>query len=95
MRISVAEGRQLRNVGAQRRHPGFTSSRMALPSISDRPRFSPSPVNACAAALSVRFTLTGSTFSAIEVTVSNKVLNSVVTEVASITMDGVIECAAG
>ena len=46
----------------------------------DWPNLSPSPVSACAAALSVRFSLTGSTFSAIEVTVSNNVLNSVVTD---------------
>ncbi len=40
--------------------------------------------------LSVRLTLTGSTLSAISVSVSNNVLNSVVTDVASITVDGVI-----
>jgi hypothetical protein len=39
--------------------------------------------------------LTGSTFSAIEVSVSNNVSNSVVTNVASITMDGVIDCVVG
>lgn len=50
---------------------------------------------ACAAALSVRLTLTGSTFSAIEMSVSNTVLNSGVTDLASITVDGVVAWAAG
>ncbi|CNY81233.1 Uncharacterised protein [Mycobacterium tuberculosis] len=39
----------------------------------DSPNLSPSPVNASAAALRVRFSLTGSTFSAIEVSVWNNV----------------------
>src|SRR5207245_547589 len=73
----------------------FRSSRIVLPLISDAPNFSPNPASACAAAPSVRFTLTGSTLSAIEVSVSNNVLNSVVTDVASITVDGVIDCVAG
>ena len=51
----------------------------------DCPNLSPSPVSAWAAALSVRFSLTGSTFSAIEVMVWNSVLISVVTDRASIT----------
>src|SRR6202012_4705252 len=74
---------------------GFTWSRVALPLVIDCPNFSPNPVSAWAAALSVRLTLTGSTFSAIDVSVSNNVSNSVVTDVASITVAGVIDCDAG
>src|SRR5437899_3036793 len=71
------------------------SSKMALPSTSEPPNLSPNPDNACAAAKSVRLTLTGSTFSAIEVSVSNNVLNSVVTDLVSITAAGVIRSGAG
>ncbi len=49
------------------------------------PNFVPRPLSASAAADSVRFSLTGSTFSEIEVNVSNNVLNSVVTWEASMT----------
>ena len=61
----------------------------------DCPNLSPNPVSDCAAALSVKFSLTGSTFSAIEVTVWNNVLISVVTDRASITDCGVIFCCDG
>ena len=64
---------------------GLTSSSAALPLMIDCPNLSPNPLSACAAALSVRLTLTGSTFSAIEVMVWNSVLISVVTDRASIT----------
>src|ERR1700761_1442090 len=74
---------------------GFTWSRILLPLTIDWPNLSPSPVSAWAAALSVRFTLTGSTLSVSSTTVSNTVLNSVVTDVASITDDGLIRCGAG
>lgn len=66
-----------------------------MPLSNDAPNFSPSPASACAVADSVRFTLTGSIFSVIEVNVWNTVLNSVVTAVASITVEGVIGCGAG
>ena len=68
---------------------------MALPLTIDCPNLSPNPVNACAAAASVRFNLTGSTFSTIELSVSNNVLNSVVTDLASITCCGVMRCGVG
>ena len=68
---------------------------MALPLTIDCPNLSPNPFNASAAAATVRFSLTGSTFSAIEVSVSNNVLNSVVTEIASITCFGEIRCGVG
>ena len=61
---------------------------MALPLTIDCPNLSPNPASACAAALSVRFSLTGSTFSEIEVMVWNNVLISVVTDLASITVCG-------
>ncbi|CAG6868117.1 hypothetical protein PICSAR15_04581 [Mycobacterium avium subsp. paratuberculosis] len=48
---------------------GFTSSSKAFALTTDWPNFSPRPDNDCAAALNVRFSLTGSTFSAIEVIV--------------------------
>src|ERR1700757_4320856 len=74
---------------------GLMSSRMALPLTIDCPNLSPNPANACAAAASVKLTLTGSTFSAIEVMVSNNELNSVVTDRASITCCGVTRCGVG
>ena len=74
---------------------GLTSSSAALPLMIDCPNLSPSPLNACAAALRVRLTLTGSIFSAIEVMVWNSVLTSVVTDRASITFFGVIRCGSG
>jgi hypothetical protein len=61
---------------------GLTSSRIALPLTIDCPNLSPKPARDWAAALSVRFSFTGSTFSAMEVTVWNSVLISVVTAVA-------------
>ncbi|CFA12853.1 Uncharacterised protein [Mycobacterium tuberculosis] len=61
----------------------------------DSPNLSPSPVNASAAALRVRFSLTGSTFSAIEVSVWNNVLISVVTDRTSMTSFGVIRLFVG
>ena len=54
----------------------------------DWPNRSPSPSSACAVAASVWFSLIGSTFSATDTTVSNNVLNSVVTVVTSITSRG-------
>ena len=57
----------------------------ALPLTMERPNLVPSPVSASAVAESVRLSLTGSTFSAMEVSVSNRVLNSVVTVEASMT----------
>ena len=57
---------------------------MVLPFSSDSPNRSPSPVSASAVAVRVWFSLIGSTCSAIEVTVSNSVLNSVVTADTSI-----------
>ena len=50
-----------------------------MPFTIDWPNLEPRPDSASAAALSVTFSLTGSTFSEIEVRVSNSVLNSVVT----------------
>src|SRR5271166_1295880 len=73
----------------------LTSSRIALPLTNEAPNLSPSPVNASAAAVNVMFSLTGSIFSEISVIVSNKVLNSVVTDVASITVSGLIRCGVG
>ena len=58
---------------------------MTLACSSDSPKRSPRPLSACAAEVSVWFSLIGSTFSAIDVTVSNSVLNSVVTDSAGIT----------
>src|SRR5690242_8801227 len=74
---------------------GFTSSRSVLALVIDWPNLSPSPASDCAAALNVRFSLTGSTFSAIELIVWNSVLISVVTERASITVRGEILCGDG
>ena len=68
---------------------------MRLPSSSDSPNPSPNPVNASAVADSVWFSLIGSTFSAIAVTVSNSVLNSVATADASITSPLEIRCGEG
>ena len=59
------------------------------------PNLLPRPDNASAAALSVRFSLTGSTFSEMFVNVSNKVLNSVVTPEASMTSDGEMRALVG
>ncbi len=59
---------------------GLISSSTEFPLTIDWPNLVPSPFNASAVADSVRFSLTGSTFSEIDVTVSKKsVLNSVVT----------------
>src|ERR1700756_3194820 len=74
---------------------GLTSSSAALALMIDCPNLSPNPLNASAAALRVRLTLTGSTFSAICVIVWNSVLISVVTDLASITFAGVIRCGRG
>src|ERR1700751_296898 len=68
---------------------------MALALTIDCPNRSPNPASAWAAPLSVRFSLTGSTFWAIEVMVWNTVLISVVTDLASITVCGVIRCGDG
>ena len=46
-------------------------------------------------AVSVWFSLIGSTFSVNDITVSNNVLNSVVTPDASITSEGVMRCGVG
>ena len=59
-----------------------------MPLTIDCPNLSPRPVSDWAAALSVRFSLTGSTFSEMSVMVWNSVLISVVTAVASIVVDG-------
>src|SRR5882757_1236090 len=67
---------------------GFRSARMSLPSTIDSPNLVPNPSSAW-------FNFTGSTFSDIEVIVSNNVLNSVVTEVTSITSPGEIRCGTG
>lgn len=61
----------------------------------DSPNLPPSPSSACASADSVALSSIGLTFSAIEVTVSNRVLNSVVTDRASITSRGEIRCRDG
>src|SRR6516162_8783662 len=74
---------------------GLTLSRIALALTIDCPNLSPNPASDCAAALSVRFSLTGSTFSAIEVMVWNNVLISVVTDLASITVCGESLCGDG
>ena len=66
-----------------------------LASINEFPNRSPSPVTAWAVAVKVALSLTGSTCSAIDMTVSNTVLNSVVTDDASITSRLVIRCGAG
>ena len=58
---------------------------MVLPFVSDSPNRSPRPVRASAVAVSVRFSLIGSICSASAITVSNKVLNSVLTDDSSIT----------
>ena len=68
---------------------------MVLPWTSDAPNRSPSPLNACAAALRVAFNFTGSTCSEIAVMVSNSVLNSVVTPATSIGLSGEIRCGLG
>ena len=64
---------------------GLMLSRATLALTSDCPNLVPSPVSASAVADRVRFSLTGSIFSARPVTVSNRVLNSVVTLRASMT----------
>src|SRR5258708_1894281 len=74
---------------------GLTSSSTALALTIDCPNLSPSPASDCAAALSVRVSLTGSTFSEIEVMVWNSVLISVVTDRASITDCAVSLCGDG
>jgi hypothetical protein len=61
----------------------------------DCPNRSPSPSSACAAAVSVVLSLTGSTFSATDTMVSNSVLNSVVTRDTSITSLLEIRCGVG
>jgi hypothetical protein len=58
---------------------------MSLPLTIESPNEVPSPASASAVAESVAFSLTGSTCSAIDVTVSNGVLNSVVTDETSMT----------
>ena len=63
--------------------------------ISESPNLSPSPVVASVSAVSVVLSLIGSTCSAIDMTVSNTVLNSVVTEDASITSWLVMRCGLG
>src|ERR1700694_1275933 len=60
---------------------------MSLPLTIDWPNRCPNPSRACAVAVKVWFSLTGSTFSATEVTVSNNVLNSVLTADTSITSE--------
>jgi len=74
---------------------GLSSERIWLPSTRDSPNRSPSPSSAWAVAVSVWFSLIGSTCSASDTTVSNKVLNSVVTLVTSMTSAEVMRCAAG
>src|SRR6201993_3096539 len=74
---------------------GLISSSAALPLMIDCPNLAPNPLNASAAAERVRLTLTGSTFSVIEVIVWNSVLISVVTDLASITFAGVMRCGSG
>src|SRR5258708_6195746 len=71
------------------------SARMSLPWTIDFPNLVPNPSSASAVAVNVWFNLTGSTFSEIDVTVSNNVLISVVTEVTSITSCGAIRCGTG
>ena len=66
-----------------------------FPLTSDSPNRSPNPSRACAVAVRVWFNLTGSTFSASDTTVSNSVLNSVVTLVTSITSELVMRCSVG
>src|ERR1700687_5651528 len=68
---------------------------MSLPLTIDCPNRCPNPSNACAVAVRVWFSLTGSTFSATDTTVSNKVLNSVDTADTSITSEGVMRCGTG
>ncbi|CFS42977.1 Uncharacterised protein [Mycobacterium tuberculosis] len=63
-----------------------------MPLTIDSPNLPPSPSSACATADSVAFSSIGSTFSAIEVIVSNNVLNSVVTDPTSITSCEEIRC---
>ena len=82
-------------VVADLRHPRVevVQNRVA---VDDRlPEPLASPDSASAVAVSVWFSLTGSTFYAIEVTVSNSVLNSIVTDDTSITSPLEIRCAAG
>ncbi len=62
---------------------------------SESPNRSPSPVTACAVAVSVALSLIGSTCSESDMTVSNTLLNSVVTDAASITSWLVIRCGLG
>ena len=61
----------------------------------ESPNRSPSPVVASAVAVSVALSLIGSTCSASDMTVSNTVLNSVVTDDASITSWLVMRCGLG
>src|SRR6516165_5876738 len=68
---------------------------MAFALTIDSPNRSPNPASAWAAALSVRFSLTGSNVCAMSVMVWNNVLISVVTDLASITVRGVILCGDG
>ena len=74
---------------------GLSSSSAALALTNDLPNLAPRPVNDSAVADSVKFSLTGSIFSAIPVTVSNSELNSTVTLRASITSDEVIRVGLG
>ena len=62
---------------------------------SDLPNLVPSPVSDSAVADRVRLSLTGSIFSAIEVTVSKSVLNSTVTLRTSMTSELVIRAGLG
>ena len=66
-----------------------------MPLTIDWPNRSPSPSSASAVAVSVWFSLIGSTCCDTDTTVSNSVLNSVVTVVTSITSEVVIRCGDG
>src|SRR5581483_8124591 len=68
---------------------------MSLPWMIDSPNRLPNPSSACAVAASVSFSLTGSTFSEIDNTVWNNVLNSVVTDEAWMTSLVEIRCGVG
>ena len=83
------------SVGADLRHPRVEVVHDPVRVGERVPNRSPSPVNAWAAALSVALSLTGSTCSEISITVSKRVLNSVVTDDASMTSRLVMRCGLG
>lgn len=86
--VDIGQIGQALNVMANLRHLGGIDVVKHRIAVDDRlAELAAQPAERSAAADRVRFSLTGSTFSAIEVTVSNRVLNSVVTLEAVMTSE--------